>query len=68
MRLQQPKLDERIVRKMRKALEEAGTVVNASQAKRAKMAAKILKKAATGKPVSHEELKDAALEVGKPTA
>src|SRR3954464_2577571 len=66
MRLQQPKLDERIVRKMRRVLEGAG--VTASEGKRVKMAEKILKKAARGKPASHEELKDAAIEVGKPVA
>jgi hypothetical protein len=63
-----PKFDQRTMRKMRAVLDQAGTSVNASQATRAKMAEKILRKAAEGEPASHEELKGAAIEVGKKPA
>ncbi len=68
MRVQQKRFDKRTLKKMREVLEEASAHVNATQATRAKMAEKILKKAAEGQPVSHEELKEAAIEVGKKPA
>ena len=68
MATQRPKLAKRILKRMREVLEEAGDAVNATQATRAKMAEKILKKAAKGQAASHEELKEAAIEVGKKPA
>ena len=68
MRPQQPRFKKRHLQQIRKVLEEASVSVNASQATRAKMAEKILRKAAQGQPVSQEELKDAAIEVGKKPA
>jgi len=68
MRSPKPKFDKRTIRKMRAVLDEAGAAVNANQPTRAKMAEKILKRAAEGQPVSHEELKEAAIKVGKKPA
>ena len=68
MRFQQLRFSKRTLQQMRKVLEEASANVNATQATRAKMAEKILKKAAEGRPVSQEELKEAAVEVGKKPA
>ena len=68
MRFQQPRFSKRTLKQMRKVLEEASANVNATQATRAKMAEKILKKAAEGRPVSQEELKEAAIEVGRKPA
>jgi hypothetical protein len=65
MRSQQPRFDKRYLEQMRKALEEASVTANASQATRTKMVEKILKKAAEGRPVSEQDLKDAAIEVGR---
>ena len=68
MRFQQPKFNRRILKRMRKVLEEAGTAVNATQATRAKMAERILRKVAEDRQASHQELKDAAIAVGKKPA
>jgi hypothetical protein len=68
MQSQQAKFGKRYLNQMRKALDEASVAVNATQATRAKMAKKILQKAAEGQPVSQEDLKDAAIDVGRKPA
>jgi L-alanine-DL-glutamate epimerase-like enolase superfamily enzyme len=68
MRSHQAKFGKRYLKQMRKALEEASVAVDATQATRAKMAEKILQKAAEGQPVSQQDLKDAAIDVGRKPA
>ena len=61
------KLDNKTRKRARAALSEAADTVKATQATQAKMAEKVLRKAAEG-DVSHEELKDTAIEAGKKPA
>ena len=68
MRPKRRKHDKPSVKKMRAALHEAGEALNATQATRAKMAEKILEKAAEDQPVSQDELRDTAMKAGKKPA
>lgn len=60
--------DEQTVREMRAALDEAAQVVNPTQATQAKMAERVVRRAAEGK-ASRKQLRDAAIEESsKPAA
>ena len=59
--------DERTVRRMRAALEETAQAANPTQATQAKMAERVVRRAAEGN-ASREQLRDAAIEESKEPA